>query len=135
MFRLLRRAVAVGYALPRLPDAQVDVLRLVERRPGVAVAEAADELQLAPNTVSTLVRDLEAAALLDRRQRRRDRRVAELHLTPAAHERLAAWAEHRQGVLEELLSRLAEDDRRALAAAVPALHRFQALLVERAADT
>ena len=134
MSRLLRRAVAVGYGMPRLPDAQVDLLRLVEHRPGISVAEAAEALQVAPNTVSTLVRDLEHASLLDRRQRRRDRRVAELHLTASARERLEAWGRHRQTVLEDIVARLSEDERAALAAAVPAMERLQALLVERAAE-
>lgn len=38
MFRLVRRAVAVGYQHPRLPDAQVDLLRLAGQHPGIAVS-------------------------------------------------------------------------------------------------
>ena len=132
MFRLLRRAVAAGYARPRLPGAQVDVLRLVERRPGAAVAEVAEELQVAANTVSTLVRELEAAGLLERRRGRADRRVTELHLTTAAHERLADWGRHRQEVLEEVLGDLQAADREALAAALPALERLREALAARA---
>ena len=133
MFRLLRRAVAVGYAHPQLPGAQVDLLRLVEHRPGIAVAEAAEELQVAPNTVSTLVGALEDAGLVERRRRRGDRRVAELHLTAEARDRLAAWGRHRQEVLEDVVAHLEADERDALAAALPTLERLQALLVERAA--
>ena len=105
---------------------------LVEHRPGAAVAEVAEELQVAANTVSTLVRELEAAGLLERRRGRADRRVTELHLTTAAHERLADWGGHRQEVLEEVLGDLPAADREALAAALPALERLREALAMRA---
>ena len=41
--------------LSALTGSQVDLVRLVRRRPGVSVTEAAAELRLAANTVSTLV--------------------------------------------------------------------------------
>jgi len=53
--RVTRRAVrGSAYAEP-LPPARSELLRLTARRPGISVAEAAQELRLAPNSVSTMV--------------------------------------------------------------------------------
>src|SRR5665648_438557 len=49
-----------------LSGAQVELVRLVRRRPGLSVAEAAAELALAPNTVSTLVGQLAEVDVLTR---------------------------------------------------------------------
>lgn len=132
-FRLLRRAVAVDHDAPALTDARVDLLRLVERRPGIAVGEAASELRVAPNTVSTLVGELVSAGLVARRRGRSDRRTSALHLTDEAVDRLRGWAVHRQQVLAGVLDGLDAGDRATLSAALPALARLQAALEERAA--
>lgn len=131
--RVLRRAVRVGFALPALPDAQVDVLRRVQRQPGVRVGEVARGLGLAANTVSMLVGHLAAEGLLERRQDAGDRRSTALHLTAEAERRLAAWAEHRTDVLREVLASLPDADREALVAALPALARLRTALEDRAA--
>ena len=68
-----------------LSGAQVELVRLVRRRPGLSVAEAAAELALAPNTVSTLVGQLAEAEVLTRVTDPQDRRVARLALTAPAH--------------------------------------------------
>ena len=62
--------------LSELTGAQLDLVRLVGRRPAVSVAQAAAELRLAANTVSTLVRQLTDAGLLLRRVDPVDRRIA-----------------------------------------------------------
>ena len=53
--RTARQAVRKAWHEEPLPTAQSELLRLVADRPGITVAEAARELRLAPNTVSTLV--------------------------------------------------------------------------------
>ena len=78
--RLLGRAPG---ELSELTGAQIDLVRLVRRRPGVSVAEAAAELRVAPNTVSTLV----AAA--------HGRRPARPHGRPCRPPRGAARADAR----------------------------------------
>ena len=61
--RAARRAVrGSAYAGP-LPPARSELLRLTARRPGISVAEAAQELRLAPNSVSTMVSKLAADGL------------------------------------------------------------------------
>jgi DNA-binding MarR family transcriptional regulator len=67
-----------------LPESQAELLRLVGRRPGISVREAADELGLAPNTASTLVSKLSAEGLLLRTVDPDDRRVGRLRLTAPA---------------------------------------------------
>jgi len=64
--RIARRAARLVWQDEPLPPAQSELLRLVAAQPGLSVADAAHELRLAPNTVSTLVGRLTAAGLLGR---------------------------------------------------------------------
>jgi DNA-binding MarR family transcriptional regulator len=121
--RTARRAVRQAWAEP-LPPAQSELLRLAASRPGITVAEAAHELQLAPNTVSTLVGRLTAAGLLVRGRGASDGRTALLTATEQGQSRLAAYRDLRAELAGLVLARLPAADRRALAAAVPALLRL-----------
>jgi DNA-binding MarR family transcriptional regulator len=111
-----------------LTGAQMELLVLVRRRPDLPVADAAAALRLARNTVSTLVTQLDAAGLVERRTDPSDGRVVRLRLSPAAEERMAAWRARRVAAVQAALLRLDEADRRALRAAVPALERAAAVL-------
>ena len=75
--------------------AQMELLRQVRRRPGITATDAARELRIARNTVSTLVGQLEGQGLLERLRDEGDRRVVRLRLMPAAQERMHAWRERR----------------------------------------
>jgi len=61
-----------------LPETQLEILRLVNRRPGIRIHDVAAELGLASNTVSTLVHSLTAAGFVDRLSDAGDGRVARL---------------------------------------------------------
>jgi DNA-binding MarR family transcriptional regulator len=124
LHRVLRRAASQRAGRVALPDAQVEVLRLVQRQPGIGVREAAERLGTAPNTVSTLVGELTAAGLLHRERDPVDRRIVRLELTDAARERIAAYGRHRRELLDAALTELDDPDREALLAAVPALRRL-----------
>ncbi|WP_433390402.1 MarR family winged helix-turn-helix transcriptional regulator [Micromonospora sp. KLBMP9576] len=124
LHRVLRRAASQRAARTALPDAQVEVLRLVRRWPGIGVREAAERLGTAPNTVSTLVGELTAAGLLHRERDQADRRTVRLELTDAARERMAAYGRHRRDLLAAALAELDDPDRAALLAAAPALRRL-----------
>ncbi len=52
--RTARRAARQARTQQPLPPAQSELLRLAAARPGLTVAEAAVELRVAPNTISTL---------------------------------------------------------------------------------
>jgi DNA-binding MarR family transcriptional regulator len=111
-----------------LTGAQMELLVLVRRRPDLPVAEAAAALRLARNTVSTLVGQLDAAGLVERRTDPADGRVVRLRLTPAAEERMARWRARRVAAVRVALERLGDADRAALKGAVPVLARAAALL-------
>ena len=133
--RTIRRALRQTAAPEPLPATHCELLRLAEGRPGITVAEAAQELRLAPNTVSTLVGKLTTAGLLSRSRGRTDGRIALLTITATARQRLAEQRDLRAELAGRALARLSRDDRQALAAAVPALIRLAEEMdtIERAA--
>lgn len=126
--RRARRVLGRPWPTDSLSNAQVELLRLVRRRPGVSVAEAATELGLAANTVSTLVRQLSDAGLLRRLADADDRRVAHLRLTAQAQRRVDQWRDHRTGLVAEAIAGLTVADRRALSHAVPVIAQLAAML-------
>jgi DNA-binding MarR family transcriptional regulator len=122
--RTARRAARQAWAQQPLPPAQSELLRLAAARPGITVADAAQELRLAPNTVSTLVGRLTDAGLLRRDKSAQDGRTALLTVTEKAKRRLAEFRDLRAELAGQALADLAEQDRLALARAVPALLRL-----------
>lgn len=126
--RVARRAVRRSAHLPALPEAQVEVLRVVESNPGSGTGRVAERLQLVPNTVSTLVGELVTAGLLIRERDETDRRAARLRLTPAAEERLQQWGAVRDEVVSAALAQLTPAERQALADALPAVRHLLAVL-------
>jgi DNA-binding MarR family transcriptional regulator len=93
-----------------LPESQAELLRLVGRRPGISVREAATELGLAPNTASTLVSKLSADGLLLRSVDPDDRRIGRLQLTTPAQRIADESRAARRAALSTALDRL-DDDR------------------------
>ena len=122
--RTSRRAVRHAWATDPLPTAQSELLRLIASRPGICVADAAHDLRLAPNTVSTLVGRLAEQDLLRRERSLPDSRSVRLTITEKARRRLAEWRDLRAERASEVLATLPEADRRALAGAIPALVRL-----------
>jgi len=90
-----RRQAGRPAELRSLTGAQQELLRVVSRRPGVSVADAAAELRLAPNTVSTLVGSLSQQGLLVRGVSESDRRVVRLELSGVIREQIDAWRDRR----------------------------------------
>jgi DNA-binding MarR family transcriptional regulator len=128
--RVARRAARSAWHQEPPPPAQSELLRLAATRPGITVAEAAHELRLAPNTVSTLVGRLDAAGLLDRTRAVSDGRSVRLSVTDRGTRRIAEFRDLRAELAGRALDRLSAGDRQALADAVPALLRFAAQLAE-----
>jgi DNA-binding MarR family transcriptional regulator len=122
--RTIRRALRQISQTEPLPPTHSELLRLAESRPGITVADAAQELHLAPNTVSTLVGKLTSDGLLSRSRSATDGRTAQLTITAAAGKRLAERRDLRAEVAARALARLSPADRQAIAAAVPALLRL-----------
>ncbi|MEU6607182.1 MarR family transcriptional regulator [Streptomyces shenzhenensis] len=133
--RLIRRRLRGGVTGPRLRGAEVELLRLVQTRPGIGIKEAARELHLAGNSVSTLVNRLARDGHLVRETDPADRRAARLQLTEVARKRLHDWQRRRAALVDRHVSRLTEAERGALRAALPALHRLAATLHEEAEES
>ncbi|MES5820013.1 MarR family winged helix-turn-helix transcriptional regulator [Streptomyces sp. RG80] len=122
--RLVRRRLRREMPAPQLRGAEVELLRLVVDRPGIGISDAAKELYLASNSVSTLVNQLARQGYLVRGTDPADRRAARLLPTPAAEARLGEWRRRRADLVRRQTARLDEADLRALAAAIPALRRL-----------
>jgi DNA-binding MarR family transcriptional regulator len=134
MRRLVRRRLRGVTPPPDLRPAQVELMLVVDRNPGVSVAAAARELRLADNSVSTLVNQLIRAGMLRRETDPDDRRAARLELTAAARRRIADWRDRRAHLVGARLDELSDEDRASIAAALPALRRLLARLAEPADD-
>lgn len=134
--RALRRVVRSSVS-GQLPSSEIELLALVARSPGIGVGEAAEELHVAPNTVSTLINSLRKANLLIRRTHPRDRRAARLHLTSEGLERLDEIRVRRTSIVNEAFTLLSVGDRKLLVGSVPAIERLISALgsVEDAPDT
>ena len=131
--RSLNRQVRAGGDAPPLPEAQMEIVRLVRRQPGLRVHDVATELGLASNTVSTLVHRLADAGLVGRLADPADARVTHLHLGPAAEPLLQSRRDRRSEILAARLVDIGSDDRLVLARAVPVLERI-ALALEAPAE-
>jgi DNA-binding MarR family transcriptional regulator len=123
MRRLVRRRLREQVP-PRLRPAQVELMTVVGGRPGISVAAAARELHLADNSVSTLVNQLLAAGMLRREVDPGDRRAVRLELTPDAQRHIADWRDRRARLVGARIEELPDEDRAAIAAALPALGRL-----------
>jgi DNA-binding MarR family transcriptional regulator len=122
--RTLRRAVRNSWHEQPLPPTQSELLRLAAVQPGITVAEAAQELRLASNTVSTLVGRLSAQGLIERGRSSSDGRAIRLTVTGKARDRISEWRDLRAELAGRAISGLSDGDKRSLAAAVPALERL-----------
>ncbi len=122
--RATRRHSGRPAELSTLTAAQLELARVVRRNQGVSTAGAAEAMRLAPNTVSTLIRDLASAGLLVRRTDPSDRRVARLELTESWKRKIDAWRDRRVTAVDDAIRRLSPVDRRRIERALPALERL-----------
>jgi DNA-binding MarR family transcriptional regulator len=116
--------------LAALSSAQLELVRLLARQPGLCVADAAHELHLAANTVSTLIGELVNAGVVERRVDGVDRRIARLDLSPDMRGKVERWRDERLVALAAAIDRLPRGDRRTLVGAMSVL----AAVVDRLAD-
>ncbi len=119
--RLVRRRLRSAVPGPPLRGAQVELLQVIEKQPGIGIAPAGRALHLAANSVSTLVNQLIDLGMLVRDTAPEDRRAARLWLTDTATQRLATWRHARIDLVASAMAGLPVADRHALAQALPAL--------------
>ena len=122
--RALRRAGHHGLPGEPMPTSQVELLRVVRLQPGIGVGEAAQQLGVAANTVSTLVNQLVSARLLQRGRDPDDGRAARLQLTARSRRRVALWRDQREQAMTAALDELDDRERESLGRALPALHKI-----------
>ena len=124
LHRAARRSVRRTWQTEPLPPAQSELLRLAAAMPGLTVAQAAQELRLAPNTVSTLIGKLTEKGLLKRVPSSSDGRSVLLEITAKARNRMAEWRDLQADLAGRALAALARQARAALAAAITALRHL-----------
>jgi DNA-binding MarR family transcriptional regulator len=129
--RAARRAAVRPAVLSTLTGAQLELVRLVRRNPGVSIADAAAEMRLAPNTVSTLVGQLTESGTVRRDVDGTDRRVARLELNPSVRRTVDAWRDRRVVALAAVFDELPASDVRCLARAAAVLERVAGELARR----
>jgi DNA-binding MarR family transcriptional regulator len=107
----------IGLAAARqdpLPASELEVMRLLARRPGLSVNDVAHELGMQPSNASTAIRSLIARGTLQRRPDTIDGRVVRLEPTPDAYvardRREHAWGE----ALTDVLATVSPPDRQRL---------------------
>jgi DNA-binding MarR family transcriptional regulator len=120
-----RRRAGRPEELSLLTGSQLELVRLLRRRPGISVNQVAEELNLAPNTVSTLVRQLVDAGFVVRRSQSTDRRVARLDLAEDLGRKMGGFRDRRMAVLVEAMHELPVADQRRLRSTVGVLLKLQ----------
>jgi DNA-binding MarR family transcriptional regulator len=119
---LLPRTIGLeGARHDPLPMSELEVMRLLARRPGLSVNDVARELGMQSSNVSTAIRSLVDKGTLRRRPDDADKRVVRLEPTESAlaarDRRESSWGIAMQQVLTEFSAA----DRSQLLAAVPLL--------------
>jgi DNA-binding MarR family transcriptional regulator len=115
--RAARRALGVT-------DSEYDLLRLVGRQPGIRVLDAARDLDIASNSVSTLVKQLSRVGLLERASDPDDGRAARLHLTVEGERLLGEVGSVREEAVARALDGLEPRERMRIEHALAALNRL-----------
>jgi DNA-binding MarR family transcriptional regulator len=120
-----RRRAGRPEELSQLTGSQLELVRLLRRRPGISVNEVAEDLHLAPNTVSTLVRQLVDMGFVVRRSQTADRRVARLDLADDLGQKIGGFRDRRMAVLVEAMHVLSVADQRRLRTTVGVMLKLQ----------
>jgi len=132
--RALRRGARVADPGNSLAVAQLELLSALTEHPRARPGQLARLLHMRPNTVTTIVNALAAQGLVSRAIADGDRRAVELTATGTGQQAVHAWQATNAAVLHLALSTLPAPQRRALAAAAPALDAL-ASAVDRLADS
>ena len=112
--RLLRTVFERRVRSLGLTRAQWVVIARLHRRPGLSQSEVADLLEIEKATAGRLIDRMEAKGWLERRPDPNDRRINRLHLTAEAEHLHALIWPLAEDMVDEALSDLNSDERRAL---------------------
>ena len=109
--RLISRLIDVGEGVH---PGQFFCLRAVTGHDGISQRELADELHVAPPSVSRMVQNMERAGLVERRDDERDQRITRVYMTERGREFEAKFRTVAAGYVKDTIGRLPEADRREL---------------------
>lgn len=123
--RRLLRMTRQAAGLPVIPDASIELMRVVDQLGTPTVAEVAAALNTATSTVSNLLRTLQRDELIIRAPDEADRRVSRLTLTDRARGLLQRYDGVSEQLVAEAVSRMDATSRANLE---PATEALQALL-------
>jgi MarR family transcriptional regulator, organic hydroperoxide resistance regulator len=130
LFRIVFKSIRQHYGIVErrtgISGAQLWALAQIAEHPGITVGELARALAVHQSTASNLLRELEAAGLLNRKKVREDLRSVRLQATAKGHAVLKRAPRPLIGVLQQALSDLPS-------ANLDAMHRqLQALIAAMA---
>ncbi|MFE2426009.1 MarR family winged helix-turn-helix transcriptional regulator [Streptomyces sp. NPDC059373] len=129
--RAVLRSVRSAEDLPDLPEAQIELLRVLasaSNGDGISPRAAATRLKVAPSTVSNLVRAMTASGLVERHPVPGNNRTVLLAPSPRALDLLSRYDHAGAATLTAALDRLPAPDRDRLHATLPVLARLVAEL-------
>jgi DNA-binding MarR family transcriptional regulator len=129
--RGILRATRTRGSLPNLPDAQVEVLRVLTHRGPLSPSDIAEALRVAKSTVSNLLKSLQSAGLVERTITASDGRVTLISASPKAMQLLRTYDSVSEAVLDDSLARLSAAERAKIGAALPLLARLSDDLAEQ----
>ncbi|MBO9624954.1 MAG: MarR family transcriptional regulator [Microbacterium sp.] len=128
--RALLAATRAEADLPELAEAQIDVLRTLPRGTSRGPAEIADRLRLNRSTVSNLLGAMQSDGLVERTPDPADGRRVVVQSSEKALDLFDRFDTAHSTLVARATAALADDDRRALAQALPALERLCAVLTD-----
>lgn len=134
--RTLLAAARATEQLPEIPDAQIEIIRALPRGAAATPGELAQRLGLSRPTVSNLLRAMDSAGLITRRPGSGDGRRVEVSLSVKALDLFERFDRAGAALVAESAATLTAADRKALAAALPALERLRdAITAQRLASS
>lgn len=122
--RALMTASRTAARLPDVPDAQVDVIRALPRCTAKGSAELAAQLRLSRSTVSNLLGSMESVGLVERTPDSSDRRRVVVRASERALDLFARFDAASAALITKASDALDDQERIALADALPALERL-----------
>ena len=109
--RLIGRLVDFGEGVH---PGQFFCLRVIGGHDGTSQRELADELHVAPPSISRMLQSMERAGLVERRDDERDQRVTRVYLTEHGRALEEKFRGVAAGYVKDTIGRLSEADRREL---------------------
>ena len=126
---VMQRALTRSWPETPLSPSQARVLRVVRLCPGISTRSVATELREDPTFAAAVATELVAMGLLEARRSGELDDVG-LRLTHRGRVRTVAWVDNGRAVLDRALATLSQQDRAAIALALPALEHLAAALAD-----